>query len=91
MKNYETIISNFGYLHESYMRTLSAKTHLMQDSFMHWCKENEELEAKRDKAEKAVNEYLEELSHTYFHEMDDIAKTLEKSDKVNLSNLLKRF
>ena len=85
-----TIIENHAAMHEGWSKSIAMMCDLRRDQFMHWCQENEDLEAKRKAAELAVEEYQKALGKAYFDEQHEISEMMDKIDRVNLSNLFKK-
>lgn len=71
-------ISNHTVFHQQYMGLIDAKHTLMTDEYMHWCKEDENIERLRSVAEKAVEEYLRAVSSVYFKEERELTEQLCK-------------
>ena len=90
MKDNRITLNNFAILYQSYIRAISASANIREDGFMHWCKEDDTLDALRENAERALDAYVSAIAEVYFKEEREIATLLDKSDKVNLSNLFKK-
>jgi hypothetical protein len=75
-------ISNYGILYMHGTRIISAKTELETGKFMHWCKEDEELERLRLAAEIAVEVYIAKLWSTITSEEEGLQEQLLKKKTI---------
>lgn len=82
MKFTKCSISNHTVFHKQYMKLIDAKHTLMTDGYMHWCKEDNNIERLRSVAEKAVSEYLSAVSSVYHEEERELTKQLCKKKTI---------
>ena len=79
MKITQHSISDHTVFYDCYTDAIEAHSNLIRDAHMHWCKEDEKIEALRSIAEKAVYEYRNAIADV-FHKEEEILtnKLLEK-------------
>lgn len=78
MKITKHSISNHTEFYRQYINLIDAKHTLITDEYMHWCKENEDIERLRSVAQKAVEEYLSAVSKLYHAEERELTEQLCK-------------
>lgn len=82
MKFTRCSVGNHVIFHEQYMKLIDAKHTLLTDEYMHWCKEDENVEKLRAVAEKAVEEYVSAVSKVYHKEERELTEQLCKKKSL---------
>lgn len=77
----EHSISNHAILYDKWVELMRAYHTVVGDQYMHWCKEDENIERLRSDAEVSLKNYMEAVGSVYFEEANELTELIVKKKK----------
>lgn len=68
MKITNNSLGNYAMFYEHFMELVRSKGTIVSGGYMHWCKEDSNLESLRQNAEDALEKYINAVSSMFFKE-----------------------